>query len=167
MEELRSMFHKDYTSKDIYNAIGSCKIHYIRDVVLEQIVLEAIGNFAGFVRCYEPVFLYLLARKNSTLQKAEIRTVRKTVESGEQRLKKLNPTLVNTLIQRIEVHSNEKKHKHNRDDRYSCRAGNHGYDEGDGEKSQSIPLRSLTGKRKRCNPHGATPFPTYNASLWE
>lgn len=52
-------------------------------MVLEQNVLEAIGNFADFVRCYEPVFLYLLARKNSALQKAEMRTIRKTVESGE------------------------------------------------------------------------------------
>lgn len=155
-------------------------------MVLEQIVLEAIGNLADFVRCYESVFLYLLAKKHSALQKTEMKSLRKTVADGEQHLKELDrltqtafernalgtledekykklmasydaeqnvlaktieqgkqtleqseqqvldlrlvlktlreltnlkeltPTLVNTLIQRIEVHSNEKKHKHNR-----------------------------------------------------
>ena len=35
---------------------GNCQIHYIRNVVLEKIVLEAINSLADFVRCYEPVF---------------------------------------------------------------------------------------------------------------
>ncbi len=43
------------------NGKGSCTIHYIRNVVLEKIVLEAIRNLADFVRCYEPVFLYKMA----------------------------------------------------------------------------------------------------------
>jgi len=36
---------------------GTCTIHYIRDVVLEKIVLEAISDLADFVKCHEPVFL--------------------------------------------------------------------------------------------------------------
>ena len=40
---------------------GECTIHFIRDVVLQKIVLEAIGGLADFVRCYESVFLYLVA----------------------------------------------------------------------------------------------------------
>ena len=31
----------------------------IRDVVLEMIVKDAVSELADFVRCYEPVFLYL------------------------------------------------------------------------------------------------------------
>ena len=42
---------------------GECTIHFIRDVVLQKIVLEAVGELADFVRCYEPVFLYLIARE--------------------------------------------------------------------------------------------------------
>ena len=34
---------------------GTCKIHYIRNVVLEEIVLEAVSSLADYVRCYEPV----------------------------------------------------------------------------------------------------------------
>ena len=38
---------------------GSCTIHFIRDVVLEMIVKEAVAGLADFVRCYESVFLYM------------------------------------------------------------------------------------------------------------
>lgn len=48
---------------------GKCAVHYIRDVVLEQIVLETVRNLYDFVRCYEPVFLYMLAKKNAMRQK--------------------------------------------------------------------------------------------------
>lgn len=51
---------------------GECQIHFIRDVVLERIVFEAISNLADFVRCYEPVFLYLMASKNQTARKSEL-----------------------------------------------------------------------------------------------
>jgi uncharacterized membrane protein len=163
---------------------GECSIHFIRDVVLEQIVLEAVRGLATFVRCYEPVFLYMLAKNNDALRQAERKALRKTVEDGERRMAELDrliqkvfersvlgdlddarcktlmasydaeqkalsatlsesrkaladteqqaidlrlvlktlremtdvetltPTVVNTLIQRIEIHANEKKHSH-------------------------------------------------------
>lgn len=46
---------------------GTCNTHYIRNVVLEQIVAEAVGSPANFVQCYEPIFLYLLAKNNNVL----------------------------------------------------------------------------------------------------
>ena len=33
---------------------GECAMHYIRDIVLERLVLEAVSNLSNFVRCYEP-----------------------------------------------------------------------------------------------------------------
>ena len=39
---------------------GSCTIHFIRDVLLEMIVKEAVAGLADFVRCYYLVFLYLM-----------------------------------------------------------------------------------------------------------
>ena len=68
---------------------GSCQIHYIRNVVLEKIVLEAISDFADFVRCNETVFLYMMAMKNKAMRKAEFKKMRETVEHGEKRLKEL------------------------------------------------------------------------------
>ena len=165
---------------------GTCQVHFIRNVVLERIVFEAVRYLADFVHQYEPVFLYLLEKKTAIEQKAEWQKLRRTVENGHKRireldmlisrlyedniagkisderyarmaasyedeqkqlektvadgeqtlreaeqkkvdvqmllntlrqcteLKELTPTIVNSLIQRIEVHKSEKPHKHNR-----------------------------------------------------
>ncbi len=45
-----------YCCSNYKDGKGSCSIHYIRNVVLEKLVLEAISDLADFVRCYEPVF---------------------------------------------------------------------------------------------------------------
>ena len=165
---------------------GTCQVHFIRNVVLERIVFEAVRYLADFVHQYESVFLYLLEKKTAIEQKAEWQKLRRTVENGQKRireldmlisrlyedniagkisderyarmaasyedeqkqlekkvadgeqtlreaeqkkvdvqmllntlrqcteLKELTPTIVNSLIQRIEVHKSEKPHKHNR-----------------------------------------------------
>lgn len=69
---------------------GSCKIHYIRDVVLEDIVKEAISGLAVFVKCREAVFLYMLAKKNSAMQKAEYNRMKLAVERDEKRIKNID-----------------------------------------------------------------------------
>ncbi len=75
---------------------GKCQIHYIRDVVLERIVLEAISNLSDFVRCYEPVFLYMLAKKNNALRQREYRRLQQTVENGTKRIAEID-----RLIERV------------------------------------------------------------------
>lgn len=144
------------------NGRGNCQIHYIRDVVLEQIVLKAIRSLADFVRCYEPAFLYMLAKKTNLARQTENKKFRLSVERGKKRIaeidkliekvfeqkqlqteieewkaalddagqkvtdlrlllrtlreiteiNELTPTLVNTLIERIEVHNNDKSSGH-------------------------------------------------------
>ena len=69
---------------------GDCQVHFIRDVVLERIVFEAISNLADFVRCYEPVFLYLMAAKNQTARKSELQKLKTKVESGKRRISELD-----------------------------------------------------------------------------
>ena len=69
---------------------GKCKIHYIRDVVLEKIVLEAVSDLSDFIRCYEPVFLYLMAQKRSVGRQADLQTLRTTVENGERRIQQID-----------------------------------------------------------------------------
>ena len=69
---------------------GTCKIHYIRDVVLEDIVKEAISGLADFVKCHEAVFLYMLAKKNSAMQKAEYNRMKLVVERDEKRIKNID-----------------------------------------------------------------------------
>ena len=48
---------------------GNCTIHFIRDVVLEMVVKEAVAGLADFVRCYESVFLYMQKQKCGEFQK--------------------------------------------------------------------------------------------------
>lgn len=43
-----------------------------------------------FVRCYEPVFLYMVAKKNSAMRQAELRDLKLTVEKDERRIKELD-----------------------------------------------------------------------------
>lgn len=69
---------------------GKCKVHYIRNVVLEKIVLESISDFVDFVRCYEPVFLYMLAKKHDILHQMEYRKLKQFIEYGEKRIKDLD-----------------------------------------------------------------------------
>jgi len=75
---------------------GRCQIHFIRNVTLEKIVLEAINNLADFVRCYEAVFLYMMAQKNIVAKQAEQKKLTAFVENGKQRVKDLD-----ILISRI------------------------------------------------------------------
>ena len=69
---------------------GSCKIHYIRDVVLEKLVLEAISDLANFVRCFAPVFLYMLAKKNNAMRQKEYKRLQQTVENGTKRIAEID-----------------------------------------------------------------------------
>lgn len=164
---------------------GTCTIHFIRDVVLEAIVKEAISELADFVRCYNSAFLYLISEKKGAESVCREKSLRVKTESAKQRIsdldklfsriyednilgklsderysrmaneyeaeqkrliseveenekslielqkqtvdmkmlyqglmeftemKQLTPTVVNKLIERIEIHNNEKKHSHN------------------------------------------------------
>lgn len=70
--------------------------NYIRNVVLEKIVLEAINSLADFVRCYEPVFLYLMAQKDIVSKRTETNRLKTSIESGKRRIQDLDK-----LIERI------------------------------------------------------------------
>ena len=64
---------------------GTCKIHFIRDVVLEDIVKEAISGLADFVKDQEPLFRYMLAKNKNAKEKAEYEQMKVAVERNEKR----------------------------------------------------------------------------------
>ena len=78
-----------YCCSNYRSGRGTCKAHYIRNVVLEKIVMEAISDIADFVRCHEPVFLYMMAMKSKAIRKAEFKKMHETVEYGKRRLEEL------------------------------------------------------------------------------
>ena len=65
---------------------GSCTVHFIRDVVLEIIVFEAISSLADFVKCHESVFLYMLAKKTNAMRQKEHKRLEQAVEQGTKRI---------------------------------------------------------------------------------
>ena len=69
---------------------GDCTIHFIRDVVLEKAVLEAVGALADFVKCYEGAFLYLAAKKSIGGRKETQRNLKQAIETGQRRIKELD-----------------------------------------------------------------------------
>ena len=71
-------------------------MHYIRDIVLERLVLEAVSDLSDFVRCYEPVFLYLLAKKNNAMRQKEYQQLQQAVEDDTKRI-----TEIDRLIEKV------------------------------------------------------------------
>ena len=72
---------------------GTCNIHYIRNAVLEQIVAEAVGSLADFVRCYEPIFLYLLAKNNTAARQSEVQKLKQTISTSERRIQAIDKAI--------------------------------------------------------------------------
>lgn len=69
---------------------GECTVHYIRDVVLEKIVFEAISSLADFVKCHESVFLYMLAKKTNAMRQKEHKRLELSVEQGTKRIAEID-----------------------------------------------------------------------------
>lgn len=75
---------------------GSCTIHFIRDSVLKQLVLDTIRKVAKYVQEFEPVFLYLFAEQNTLGREVNIRNMKQNIENSKRRIKELD-----MLIERI------------------------------------------------------------------
>ncbi len=75
---------------------GTCSIHYIRDIVLRQLVLETIQKVAEYVCQFEPVFLYLFAKRNKEGKEKNVRIMKLNVEKAKKRITELDK-----LIERI------------------------------------------------------------------
>ena len=69
---------------------GECTVHYIRDVVLEKIVFEAISSLADFVKCHESVFLYILAKRTNAMRQKEHKRLELAVEQGTKRIAEID-----------------------------------------------------------------------------
>ena len=70
-------------------------------MVLEQIVLEAISDFVDFVRCYEPIFLYMLAQKTDSVRQMEYKRLQQTVLTGERRIKEIDRLIESLYEDRV------------------------------------------------------------------
>ncbi len=69
---------------------GTCDIHFIRNVVLEAIVLDAIRELAEFVACYESAFTYLVAKKKGENDAQRIKMLQALIKSSRKRIADLD-----------------------------------------------------------------------------
>ena len=83
---------------------GTCQIHYIRDIVLERIVLEAISSLADFVKCHEAVFLYMLAKKTNAIQQKEYKRLEQSVEQSSKRIAEIDRLIEKVFEQNASGH---------------------------------------------------------------
>lgn len=82
----------------------TCQIHYIRDIVLERIVLEAISSLADFVKCHETVFLYMLAKKTNAIQQKEYKRLEQSVEQSSKRIAEIDRLIEKVFEQNASGH---------------------------------------------------------------
>ena len=69
---------------------GNCSIHYIREVVLKEVVLEAIQKTAWYVQNFEPVFLYQFAKQNTRNRERSVRELKQKIEKAKKRITELD-----------------------------------------------------------------------------
>ena len=72
---------------------GSCTIHFIRNVVLEQVVLETIQKVAEYISQFEPVFLYLFAKKHKLTKAKDLKNAKFKLEQSKARVDEIDRVL--------------------------------------------------------------------------
>lgn len=92
----RELYKEFFRCAQYKSGRGKCTSHYIRNVVLEQLVLDNIRTLADFVKQYEPVFLFLMAKERSNLREKDHDQLRQKVVQAKKRIADLD-----ALIQRI------------------------------------------------------------------
>ena len=64
---------------------GKCTVHFIRDVVLEQTVLDAVRALAAFVEQHEEEFLFMQTQKRAAQREKSIQDAQRELEQSRQR----------------------------------------------------------------------------------
>ena len=112
---------------------GECTIHYIRNVVLEQIVSVAVSDLADFVTCHESFFLQMIGKQQSAGKDQNIRSVKSDIAAENHRIDEID-----RLIAKLYEDNFAGKLS---DERYSRMAAKY-------EKEQAELLQSVSTKEK-------------------
>ena len=89
---------------------GKCQIHYIRNVVLDKIVREAVSDISDFVRCYEHTFMSIVEKRNCAGRENDIQVLNATIINDNKRIKEID----RKILQAFEANADGKLD----DDRY-------------------------------------------------
>ena len=69
---------------------GTCSIHFIREVVLREMILELVKRVALFIQQYEAVFLYMYAKKHNITKETNVRNMKATIEKDKRRISEID-----------------------------------------------------------------------------
>ena len=69
---------------------GTCSIHFIREVVLREMILELVKRVALFIQQYEAVFLYMYAKKQNITKETNVRNMKATIEKDKRRISEID-----------------------------------------------------------------------------
>ena len=75
---------------------GTCSIHFIREVVLREMILELVKRVALFIQQYEAVFLYMYAKKHNITKETNVRNMKAAIEKDKRRISEID-----TMIERL------------------------------------------------------------------
>lgn len=73
---------------------GTCSIHFIRNVVLEKIVSEAISDLCTFVRCHESAFVEIMERRQNGIKNASLQRMKQAVSQAEKRIAEIDRMMI-------------------------------------------------------------------------
>lgn len=88
-----------------------CSAHYIREKVVEQLVLESMQRVLWYVQSYEKLFAQRQLAEFGEKQKKELTEKRRELDKAKQvtRLEALTPEVVHEFIEKIVVYAPEYK----------------------------------------------------------
>ena len=69
---------------------GTCSIHFIREVVLREMILELVKRVALFIQQYEAVFLYMYAKKHNITKETNVRNMKAAIEKDKRRISEID-----------------------------------------------------------------------------
>ena len=77
---------------------GTCSIHFIREVVLREMVQELVRRVAVFIQQYEAVFLYMYSKKHNLTKAADMRNMKAEIERNKRRIAEID-TMIEGLYE--------------------------------------------------------------------
>ena len=77
---------------------GTCSIHFIREVVLREMVQELVRRVAIFIQQYEAVFLYMYSKKHNLTKAADMKNMKAEIERNKRRIAEID-TMIEGLYE--------------------------------------------------------------------
>ncbi len=80
---------------------GTYSIHFIRNVVLEEMVLDTVKAAAKYVCEFEPVFLHLYAKNHDLSRAKNLKAAKQKLEQSKKRILELDKLTKSAFEQRV------------------------------------------------------------------